>query len=327
MVKQLSSHLPEHPPPESVQLAQGLLSQVNRVLQGKAEAVELAFTCLLAGGHLLIEDVPGVGKTTLGRALARSIGGSFSRIQFTSDLLPADILGVTVFNQATSGFEFRPGPIFANILLADEINRTTPRTQSSLLQAMAEGQVSIDDVTHILPRPFLVIATQNPMEAHGTYPLPENQLDRFMMRLSLGYPELEVERLIMLERRREEPIDRLEAAITIEDLQRMQAAVDQVRVDDSIIDYLLEIVTATRRTARLTMGVSTRGALSLMQASRALAMLQGRAYVVPEDIRRLCLPVMSHRVSPAGMSGGFGAPRGIAEAIIEELLDQVAVPV
>jgi MoxR-like ATPase len=307
--------------------AGSLLAQVNGVFLGKEEVVRLALTCLLAGGHLLLEDVPGVGKTTLARALARSLGVRFSRIQFTSDLLPADILGVTVFNQKESTFEFKPGPIFANIVLADEINRTTPRTQSSLLEAMSEARVTIDDVTHVLPRPFLVIATQNPMEAHGTYPLPESQLDRFLMRLSIGYPDQEVEHRILTDRRRDEPVDALQPVMSGETLLALQSQVDEVHVDDSLVGYVMSVVEATRRTSRLRMGVSPRGGLHLLRAGRALALLRGRDHVTPEDIRQLAAPVLAHRISTSGLEGIVGNGQRVTESVVQELVSRIDVPV
>lgn len=313
------------PPP--VEVVQRLVTNVSAVFRGKKEVVELAVTCLLAGGHLLVEDVPGVGKTLLARALAVSIGLDFRRIQFTSDMLPADILGLSIFDQNTGTFQFRPGPIFANVVLADEINRTTPRTQSSLLEAMAEGQISLDDRTHPLPQPFLVIATQNPLESHGTYPLPDSQLDRFLMRVSVGYPELEIERAILMERDLAEPIDSLEPVFQPDDLLALQQAVGAVRIDESLVDYLLAIVDATRKTARLTAGVSTRGALALQRAVRAHALLQGRQWVLPQDVQRLAVPVLAHRVSLGSGESIMGSSRLAAEALMRELISGVDVPV
>jgi MoxR-like ATPase len=304
-----------------------LVDQVSNILQGKRAVVELAVTSLIAGGHLLLEDVPGLGKTTLARALASSVGASFSRIQFTSDLLPSDILGVNVFNQSTGAFEFKRGPVFAHFVLADEINRTTPRTQSSMLEAMGEARVTIDDVTHVLPSPFLVIATQNPLEAHGTYPLPESQLDRFLMRLAIGYPDPAVEREILSNRRREEPVDDLEACMTTDELKALQLSADNVRVDDSLTDYVLAIVEATRKSPRLHVGVSTRGGLYLLRAARAYAIVMGRDYVVPDDLRHLAAPVLAHRVSVGGVEGGLGQSRRVVESIITELLSEIEAPV
>ena len=260
------------PAARTTESIQRLTHNIGSVFLGKEELVKLAVTCLLAGGHLLLEDVPGVGKTLLAQALARSLGLRFSRIQFTSDLLPADIVGVSVYNQTTSQFEFKPGPIFANIVLADEINRTAPRTQSSLLEAMAEQRVSIDDKTHVLDAPFFVVATQNPLESHGTYPLPESQLDRFLMRLSVGYPARNIERSLLVGRNAEDPALALRSVLNHEDVLYLQSQVDGVRFDESLADYVLNIVEASRKTARLAVGVSTRGALALQRASRAWAM-------------------------------------------------------
>ena len=319
----------EAEPSEPVPAEQGailrLVRQVGAVLKGKDDVVELAVACMVAGGHLLLEDVPGVGKTTLARALAKSVGASFSRIQFTSDLLPSDILGVNIFSQKDGGFEFKPGPIFANVVLADEINRTTPRTQSCLLEAMSEGRVTIDETTHVLPGPFLVIATQNPLEAHGTYPLPESQLDRFLMRLAIGYPDGEVERDILLNRRRGEPVDSIDDVCSLEVLTRIQNSTDAIHVEEVLVDYVMKIVQATRQSPRLTVGVSTRGALALIRTSRALALLRGRDYVVPDDIQQLALPVLSHRVSMG--SAVMGDARAAAETIIEDLLSDIEAPI
>lgn len=304
-----------------------LVDNIDTVFRGKPEVVRLAATCLLAGGHLLVEDVPGVGKTLLARALAVSVGLEFSRIQFTSDLLPADIIGVNVFDQNTSEFLLKPGPIFSNIVLADEINRTAPRTQSSLLEAMSERQVSIDDKTHVLPAPFLVIATQNPLESHGTYPLPESQLDRFLMRISVGYPAREVEREILVNRTGTEPIDLLQPVLGAGEVEALQAAVDNVRFDDSLADYIMDIVEATRSTARLAIGVSTRGALALVRACRAYALVCGRNYVLPDDIKAMAVPVLSHRVSLGAGEQVVGSSRRAAETLLREMVAQIEVPV
>ena len=304
-----------------------LVQNIETVFRGKSEVVRLAVTCLLAGGHLLVEDVPGVGKTLLARALAVSVGLGFSRIQFTSDLLPADIIGVNIFDQNTSEFVLKPGPIFSNIVLADEINRTAPRTQSSLLEAMSERQVSIDDKTHVLPDPFLVIATQNPLESHGTYPLPESQLDRFLMRISVGYPSREVEREILISRTGREPIDDLVPVLGPNDVRNLQAAVDDIRFDDTLADYIMDIVESTRATARLATGVSPRGALALMRASRAYALVHGRTYVLPDDVKAMAGPVLSHRVSLGAGEQVVGSSRRAAETLLREMVAQIEVPV
>lgn len=311
------------PPTESIQR---LLQNVCSVFRGKEEVAELAVTCLLANGHLLIEDLPGVGKTLLARALATSIGLEFRRIQFTSDMLPADILGLTLYDQKSSTFKFRPGPIFSNVILADEINRTSPRTQSSLLEAMAERQISLDDKTHELPKPFLVIATQNPLESHGTYPLPDSQLDRFLMRVAVGYPSPEIEREILKERDLSEPIDTLQPVFSPSDLLALQGEVATVKVDDSLIDYILAIIQATRSTARLTNGVSTRGALALLQVVRAYALVKGRRYVLPQDIQHLAPPTLAHRISLGSGESVMGSSRLATEALLSELISDIDVP-
>ncbi len=304
-----------------------LVRNIETVFRGKPQVTRLAVTCLLAGGHLLVEDVPGVGKTLLARALASSLGLRFSRIQFTSDLLPADIIGVNVFDQTRGDFVFKPGPIFANIVLADEINRTAPRTQSSLLEAMAENRVSIDDVTHVLDKPFLVIATQNPLESHGTYPLPEAQLDRFLMRVSVGYPARDIERDLLLERTSDDPVDALTEVLDAEQVLALQRQVDAVRFDTSLVDYIMDIVEATRATARLSIGVSTRGALALQRASRAIALVHGRDYVLPDDIREVVIPVLAHRVSLGTGETVVGSSRDAAEGLLRELIERIEVPV
>ncbi len=253
-------------------------------------------TALLAEGHLLIEDAPGVGKTTLAKALARSIDASFKRIQFTPDLLPSDIVGVSVYDQATTSFSFKAGPIFANVVLADEINRTNPRTQSSLLEAMSEPSVSVDGQPHPLPRPFLVLATQNPHEFEGTYPLPESQLDRFLLRIRIGYPSAEQEREVLRAQTTTHPLERLTPVVTGADVLRLQEATRQVRVDDAVLDYVVAIAQRSRETPDLAIGVSPRGSLALRRAAQALALVRGRDHVVPDDVKDLAFPVLAHRV-------------------------------
>ncbi len=299
---------------------------VARALRGKPEVIRLGLTALLARGHLLVEDVPGVGKTTLARALARSLGGTFRRIQFTSDLLPSDILGVTVFDRESGRFEFRPGPIFAQVVLADEINRTTPRTQSALLEAMSEGQVSLDGQTHKLERPFLVIATQNPQEHYGTYPLPESQMDRFLLRIRIGYPAHDDERRLLLERGADDPVESLTAVTDAAELRGLQDQVDQVRTDDRLADYALEVVEETRRSPHISLGVSTRGVLAWHRAARAFALVSGRDYCVPDDFKRLALPVLAHRLVLGAPQDGAGRARDEAERALGEILERVPVP-
>jgi MoxR-like ATPase len=279
---------------------------------------------LLAGEHVLLEDVPGVGKTLMGKAIARSVAGSFHRIQFTPDLLPADITGSSIYDSQTRGFTFSPGPVFANIVLADEINRATPRTQSALLESMSERQVSADGQTHPLPQPFMVIATQNPVEFEGTYPLPESQLDRFLLRIPLGYPEREVELQVLTTHREGEPVDSLEPVLECEQVAALQAAVRHVEVDVAINEYLLDIVAATRGCDELHVGVSTRGALAFYRASQAAALVAGRQYVVPDDAKSLAIPVLAHRVIPKGYL--HIGQRQAVESIIERLVDGVRAP-
>ena len=305
-----------------------MAANVGRALVGKAEVIRLALIALLARGHILIEDVPGIGKTTLAHALARSVGGTFRRIQFTSDLLPSDILGVSVYEPTRGEFEFKPGPIFANILLADEINRTSPKTQSSLLEAMNEFQISVDHHTHPLPRPFIVLATQNPLEYHGTHPLPESQLDRFLLRLRIGYPEANEERRIVRGEGAAGAPEVLEPVLTTAELLALQAEAEAVRVDESLVPYLMGLVQATRDDERLALGASPRGARALYRAARAAALLDGRGYCVPDDVKGLAVPVLAHRVLPhERWSPSAGGPAGDpAETIIQELLDRVPVP-
>ena len=301
-----------------------LQENVSRVVLGKADAVRLTVVALLAGEHILLEDIPGVGKTLMGKALARSLAGKFHRLQFTPDLLPADITGSSLFNSQRQEFVFSPGPIFANIVLADEINRATPRTQSALLESMNERQVSADGQTHALPCPFMVIATENPVEFEGTYPLPESQLDRFLLRIPLGYPERDVELQVLSTHREGEPVDRLSPVVDCDQVASLQAAVRQVAVEDSISGYLLDIVEATRRCDELQIGVSTRGALALYRAAQAAALVAGRQYVVPDDVKRLTVPVLAHRVIPKGYL--HGGRREAVESLIQRLVDDVPVP-
>lgn len=301
-----------------------LLDNVATVVLGKQEVIKLAVVALLAEGHVLIEDVPGVGKTLLARALAASIDCSFRRIQFTPDLLPSDILGSSVYNAATGEFIFKEGPLFANVILADEINRTTPRTQSALLEAMSDRQVSVEGKTFILDPPFIVLATQNPYEFEGTYVLPESQLDRFMVRIRMGYPVRGEERRVLSSHRGGEPVDSLRSVLHADDVLMLQQAVRNIRVDDAVADYLLDIVHATRKGDDLHVGVSTRGALTLYRAAQSLALVSGREYVVPDDVKSLAVPVLAHRVVGKSFlqAGEFGA----AESIIRDVVDRLRVP-
>jgi MoxR-like ATPase len=303
-----------------------LQNAIERVIRGKAEAVRLAIVTLLAGGHLLVEDVPGVGKTTLAHALARALDCSFQRIQFTSDLLPSDVIGLSVYNQVESVFEWKPGPIFASVVLADEINRTTPKTQSALLEAMAEHQVTIEGFTHPLPKPFIVLATQNPIEHHGTYPLPESQLDRFMLRLRMGYPGAEAEKQILRDREHSEPLDEMRPVMTGQDVTEMQELATAVTVDDAIVDYLMRIVTATRSSEMLDLGVSPRGTLALFRASQVLALTEGRNYCIPDDIKRLVIPVFAHRLTVSSRYSSAMRRSEEAEAVLREIMKTISVP-
>jgi len=308
---------------ERVELLQ---STIERVIRGKPEVVRLALVTLLAGGHLLIEDVPGVGKTTLAQALARALDCTFQRIQFTSDLLPSDVIGLSIYNQHDSLFEWKPGPIFANIVLADEINRTTPKTQSALLEAMAERHVTVEGVTHLLPRPFMVLATQNPIEHHGTYPLPESQLDRFMLRLRIGYPGVADEKLILRDREHAEPLDEMEPVLSAAEILELQDAVSEVTVDDAIVDYLMRIVAATRSSEMLDLGASPRGSLSLFRAAQALALTEERSYCLPDDIKRLVVPVFAHRLTVSSRYSSAMKRSEEAEVVLLEIMKTISVP-
>lgn len=297
---------------------------LGTAIRGKAEVVRLSLVCLLAKGHLLMEDVPGVGKTTLAQALARSVRSSFHRLQFTSDMLPSDVLGVTIYNAHSAEFEFKPGPIFTHFLLADEINRATPKTQSALLEAMNERQITIDGRSHPLTEPFMVIATQNPVEHHGTYPLPESQLDRFLMRLRIGYPDTAAERNILRDTMRENKETPI--IVTGSELVQMQALVPKVAIDDSLIDYMLAIVAKTRDHDSLSLGVSPRGAQALYRATQALALVEGREYAIPDDVKRLVIPVFAHRVALNNRVAPMQRSHDLADRILQEILTVVEVP-
>jgi MoxR-like ATPase len=303
-----------------------LQNAIEKVIKGKPEAVRLAIVTLIAGGHLLVEDVPGVGKTTLAQALARALDCSFQRIQFTSDLLPADVIGLSIYNQHAAVFEWKPGPVFAHIVLADEINRTTPKTQSALLEAMAERQVTVEGVTHLLPAPFMVLATQNPIEHHGTYPLPESQLDRFMLRLRIGHPDLRDEKQILRDRERTDPLDQLVPVMTASEVIDLQHSVAAVSVDDALLDYLMSIVAATRDSEMLDLGVSPRGSLALFRAAQALALTEERPYCIPDDIKRLVLPVFAHRILVSSRFASALRRSEEAEAVLTEIMKTVSVP-
>jgi len=297
---------------------------VEKVIRGKSEAVNLALAGLLAGGHVLIEDVPGVGKTMLARALARSIRGSFRRIQCTPDLLPSDILGVSVYRDQSGEFEFQPGPIFANIVLVDEINRATPRTQSSLLEAMNDAQVSIDGKTHPLDAPFMVLATQNPIEVAGTYPLPESQLDRFLIRIHMGYPDTEAELAVLSDQQKRHPIDSLEPVASQEEILALQQAVRDIVVSKAASEYIVAIADATRASSHLHIGASPRASLALFRASQAVSLIENRDYVLPDDVKRLAVSVLAHRVIQKE-AFDKGA-RGRTEKIIRAIVEKVPVP-
>lgn len=299
---------------------------IASVIRGKPEAIRAAVVSLLARGHLLIEDIPGVGKTTLARALAGALGGTFRRIQFTSDLLPSDIVGVSVYDNSGKVFELKHGPIFANVVLADEINRTTPRTQSALLEAMSENSVSIDDQTHALPTPFMVIATQNPAEHYGTYPLPESQMDRFLMRISVGYPQKHVERELLKSRHGGDPVLALQPVVDLAAVRTLQEGVESIRMDDALVDYAMSIIEETRRHPSISVGISTRGALAWYRAAQAAALAAGREFVIPDDIKGLAIHCLAHRLVLAQAHDSLGRLRTDAERVMTEIVGRVAVP-
>ena len=298
-----------------------ILTQCEKVIVGKTDVIEKVLICFLCSGHILLEDVPGTGKTMLLRAFAATVGGSFKRVQFTPDLLPSDLTGINFYNQKSGDFQFRPGPVFANLVLADEINRATPRTQSALLEAMAERQVTVDGETHPMAEPFMIMATQNPLESHGTFPLPEAQTDRFFMRLSLGYMEREQELAVLTGEDTNEIVATLEPQVTPEDTEQLKRSLREIEVTPDVAAYLMDIVAATRNDSRIRIGVSTRGALALYQAGQAYAALAGRSYVMPEDVKAMAPAVLAHRIVVAG-SGRMNE----TEEIIRELAKSCAVP-
>ncbi len=305
------------------QVVKNLAGNLGKVILGKDDKIELMILGLLAGGHILLEDIPGVGKTTLAKALAKSIEGSFKRIQFTPDLLPSDILGSSIYHAQDSSFHFRKGPIFANVVLADEINRASPRTQSALLEAMSEAQVTIEGATYPLEQPFLVIATQNPIEYRGTYPLPEAQLDRFWVQLALGYPPLEQERGMLYAQKISHPIDSLQPVVNLSKILELQRQVSDVEVETSVADYILAIVDATRHHPSISVGVSPRGSLMLFRTVRAHALLKGRSYVIPEDVKKLLITVLSHRIVLETQAKYSGVRK---EDLMKEILEKIPVP-
>jgi MoxR-like ATPase len=314
----------EVPDRGELDLVERLSTAVGIALKGKPETIRLGLTALLARGHLLVEDVPGVGKTTLAAALARAVGGRFVRVQFTSDMLPSDLIGVSVFDPQARRFEFRPGPIFANVVLADEINRTTPKTQSALLEAMSERRVSADGVTRSLPDPFFVVATQNPVEHHGTFPLPDSQLDRFLLRIDIGYPSPADERAILASDRATRDVDEVPAVTEPEGLALLQQAVERVRASEPMLDYVVALAHATRRAPGVSIGVSPRGSLALLRASRATALIAGRDYIVPDDVKEIAAPALAHRLVMEGAEDG--ADPEAAREVIREVLETVPVP-
>ena len=303
-----------------------LREAIGRTIKGKQETIGLSIVALLAEGHLLIEDVPGVGKTTLGQALARSLDCEFHRIQFTSDLLPSDVLGVSVYSPKLNEFEFKPGPIFANIVLADEINRTTPKTQSALLEAMNEKQVTIENFTYPLPRPFMVLATQNPIEHHGTYPLPESQVDRFLMRIEVGYPDPAAEKEILKTFSNGNQQRRTEAVLTPSEVLFLQNESRKIHIDESILDYMIQLVNRTREHPEIELGISPRGTIALFRATQALAMVEGRSYVIPDDVKKLVNPVFEHRLVMSRSSRGRTYAAMNAKTVLHAIIDETPIP-
>jgi MoxR-like ATPase len=303
-----------------------LENSLRRVIRGKDDVLRLALVAIFAKGHLLIEGVPGVGKTTLGQALARALDCTFQRVQFTSDMLPSDVLGISMYSAIEQKFEFKRGPVFTNVLLADEINRTTPKTQSALLEAMNEGQVTIDAYSYPLPQPFLVLATQNPIEHHGTYPLPESQLDRFLMRLHMGYPEGDAEREILRSEAGTAQLENLQPVLNAADVVEIQQAVTRVHVDDTLVSYALEIVRKTRESEHLSLGVSPRGSQMFYRAAQAMAFLDGRDYCTPEDLKPLAIPVFAHRVVVSPLYSSTLGKSEQSEQVLREIVDSVPVP-
>jgi MoxR-like ATPase len=303
-----------------------LENALRKVIRGKDDILRLAVVSLIARGHLLIEGVPGVGKTTLGQALARALDCTFQRVQFTSDMLPSDVLGISIYSAVEQQFEFKRGPVFTNILLADEINRTTPKTQSALLEAMNESQVTVDAHSYPLPQPFLVIATQNPVEHHGTYPLPESQLDRFLMRVRMGYPDSNAEREILRSEAGTTKLEAMQPVLSGADVLEMQHAVTQVRVDESLVSYALSIVKKTRESEQFSLGVSPRGSQMLYRAAQTMAFLEGRSFCTPEDFKPLVVPVFAHRVVVNGLYSSTLKKSEQAEQVIQEIVDSTAVP-
>ena len=304
-----------------------LEASLQKVIRGKDDVLRLALISIFARGHLLIEGVPGVGKTTLGQALARAIDCSFQRVQFTSDMLPSDVLGISIYSAIEQRFEFKRGPVFANVVLADEINRTTPKTQSALLEAMNEGQVTVDSHSFPLPQPFLVIATQNPVEHHGTYPLPESQMDRFLMRVRMGYPDREAEREILRSQAGAAQLENLEPVLTGADVLEMQHAVTRVRVDESLVSYTLQIVRRTRDSEHLSLGVSPRGSQMLYRAAQASAFLDGRDFCTPEDFKPLVVPVFAHRVAVSTLYSSTLKTSEQTDQVVRDIVESVPVPI